>query len=239
MDECADSGNPLVLKNAMKILSLDEFDNILEKRLFYLNDDRQFDLKNMIDYRKWFTIVFDKSKPNVYTHSKTRQPLHNDNSWFSDAAEMVFLAFEKQAEFGGETTIYQLDRLLSDLYEYDKNLLELLQNVELIIKKDSTGKYYNKTTVIKKEESIHWNYYRIVKSDNQIKNMCNRFFKFLQKKEKTDSVEIFRCESSDILCFNDLKLLHGRLAFSAYNLGDRILHQSMWHRHKNKFTYNV
>ena len=54
-------------------------------------------------------------------------------------------------------------------------------------------------------------------------------FLILQSKESTNSVETFKCQTSDILCFNDTKLLHGRLAFYAENMGDRILHQSMWH----------
>ena len=59
----------------------------------YTNDDRQFDLENILERKKWFTVIYDKDKSSVYTHSNTRQPLHNDNAWFSDPAEMVFLAF--------------------------------------------------------------------------------------------------------------------------------------------------
>ena len=59
--------------------------------------------------------------------------------------------------------------------------------------------------------------------------MCDMFFKYLENKETTSSVEAYRCESNDMLCFNDTRLLHGRLAFNAKNKGDRIMHQSMWH----------
>ena len=75
---------------------------------------------------------------------------------------------------------------------------------------------------------IFWNYYRTIKNDSVIKSMCDTFFKYLENKESTPSVEVHRCETYDMLCFNDTRLLHGRLAFNAKNKGDRIMHQSMW-----------
>ena len=90
------------------------------------------------------------------------------------------------------------------------------------------GKYSNRTTIIRNEDSIYWNYYRTDKRKKTIRLMCEKFFRFLEQKEKTNSVEIFKGESSDMICFNDTKLLHGRLKFEARKKGDRILHQSMW-----------
>ena len=229
LHKCAMKGNPLVIKKALKTFNLDSFGQFLEKNMKYANDDRQFDLDNILERKKWFEVIYNEDKPGVYTHSKTRQPLHNDNAWFSDPAEMVFLAFEKQAINGGETTIYELDNILTDLEKEDKQLLNDLQKIQVVIRKDKSGYYFNKTSVIKGEDAIYWNYYRIEKQDNTVKKMCDKFFNFLQSKESTNSVETFKCQTSDILCFNDTKLLHGRLAFYAENMGDRILHQSMWH----------
>ena len=229
LNECASKGDPLIIKNALKTLDLNSFEEFLEETMEYTNDDRQFDLENILERKKWFTVIYDKDKSSVYTHSNTRQTLHNDNAWFSDPAEMVFLAFEKQAIKGGETTIYKLDNILTDLEKEEKQLLNDLQKTQVVIRKDISGAYFNKTSIIDGENSIYWNYYRIEKPNNTIKNMCAHFFDFPQSKENTISVEIFKCQTSDILCFNDTKLLHGRLAFHAKNMGDRILHQSMWY----------
>lgn len=229
LNECAHKGNPLVIKKALNTFNLNSFGHFLEKKMKYSNDNRQFDLENTLELKKWFEVIYNKNKSNVYTHSKTSQPLHNDNAWFSDPAEMVFLAFKKQAIKGGETTIYKLDNILTDLEKEDKQLLNDLQKIQVVIRKDISGIYFNKTSIINGEDSICWNYYRIEKQDTTVKDMCDKFFKFLQSKEYTNSVETFKCLTSDILCFNDTKLLHGRLAFRAENMGDRILHQSMWY----------
>ena len=229
LNQCSSKGYPLVIKNLLKFKTLNDFDNFLTKKMLYVNDDRQFNLKNYLESKKWFTINYDKMKSSFYTHSKTRQPLHNDNAWFSNPAEMVFLAFEKQAVRGGETIVYELNDLLTDLRAEEKELLNDLQNVNVVIKKDITGKYFNRTTIINREDSIYWNYYRIEKKNRSIKNMCDMFFKYLKRKEHTSSVQKFRCKTSDMLCFNDTKLLHGRLGFSAIKQNDRILHQSMWY----------
>mgnify|MGYP003323470952 CR=1 FL=1 len=74
---------------------------------------------------------YDQRRDNVYTHCKTRQPLHSDSAWFSEPAEMVFLAVERQAKTGGETTIYTLERLLNDL-EKDHNARHSMSGNALI-----------------------------------------------------------------------------------------------------------
>ena len=228
INKCTQGRDVLLIKNILKTYSLNDFGQILKDQLGFKNDNRQLNLDNALQRMTWWPIIYDKTRDDAYTHSKTRQPLHNDSAWFSDPAEMVFLAIEKQAKIGGETTIYTLERLLNDLENEDKTLLSDLQSIKVRIKKEISGKYYNKTSIIKNENSIYWNYYRTEKKERTIKLMCEKFFKFLEKKEQTNSVEIFKGESSDIICFNDIKLLHGRLKFNARKKGDRILHQSMW-----------
>ena len=228
LKQCASGTSALIIKNILNNYTLKEFEEFLTFRMGYLNDDRQFNLKNILDSKKWFSVYYNKNKSDVYTHSNTRQPLHNDNAWFYDPAEMVFLAFQKQAKKGGENTIYQLDRLLNDLEKDDKQLLADLQSYEVIIRKDATGKYFNKTKIIEKD-SIYWNYYRTEKPNQTIRRMCDKFFSYLESKESTNSVEVLRCESNDMLCFNDTKMLHGRTKFLAKKEEDRIIHQSMWY----------
>tara|TARA_B100000131_G_C17921771_1_gene534654 strand:- start:12 stop:764 length:753 start_codon:yes stop_codon:yes gene_type:complete len=228
LEQCKLGNDALIIKNALKIFTLKEWEVFFKNKVNLSNDSRQFNLQNLLEEETWWSIIYDKKRDFAYTHSKTRQPLHNDNAWFSDPAEMVFLALEKQAGSGGESTIYLVDRILHDLEKEEKELLNDLQNTEVTITKDASGKYFNKTTIIR-ENMIFWNYYRTIKNDSVIKSMCDTFFKYLENKESTPSVEVHRCETYDMLCFNDTRLLHGRLAFNAKNKGDRIMHQSMWH----------
>ena len=100
LKQCASGTSALIIKNILNNYTLKEFEEFLTFRMGYLNDDRQFNLKNILDSKKWFSVYYNKNKSDVYTHSNTRQPLHNDNAWFYDPAEMVFLAFQKQAKKG-------------------------------------------------------------------------------------------------------------------------------------------
>ena len=214
LEKCAGGENSLVIKKGLEIFNLNEWVSFFKNKMKFINDDRQINLENNIEKSIWWSIDYDKDRDFVYTHSKTRQPLHNDNSWFSNPAEMVFLAFEKQARKGGENTFYFLDRLIYDLEKEEKSLLQDLQKQEVIIRKDASGQNHNRTTILKNNQ-IFWNYYRIIKDKPDIKNMCDYFFQFLEKKEHTNSVLKHKCYKSDILCFNDTKVLHGRLAFTA------------------------
>ncbi len=228
IQKCVQGKDVLLIRDILKIYNLNDVVNILINQLGFKNDDRQLNLENNIERSIWWPIIYDKKRDGFYTHSKTRQPLHNDSAWFSEPAEMVFLGIEKQAKVGGETTIYTLERLLNDLEKEDKALLSDLQSIKVTVDKVKGGKYSNRTTIIRNEDSIYWNYYRTDKRKKTIRLMCEKFFRFLEQKEKTNSVEIFKGESSDMICFNDTKLLHGRLKFEARKKGDRILHQSMW-----------
>ena len=123
----------------------------------------------------------------------------------------------------GEDRFYVLGRVLVEDCGYT---LDDLKNIEVTISKGE-DKYLNKTTIIK-NGNIFWNYYRTNKSAKVVEQMCDRFFKFLEKKESSKSVEIYKMDTDDGFCLNDLTILHGRLSYRANKKNDRILRQSMW-----------
>ena len=216
----------LSIKNYLQFFSIKKLMFFLENEMNYSLDRRHFDYKSNSTHSDWWTISYDPEKDKVYTYSKTRQPLHTDNSWFSEPAEMNFFYMEKQVDNGGENTFYPIDRLITDLQKDEPSLLDDLQSIEVIIKKGDSDDC-NKTTIIN-EEKIYWNFYRTIKDDKITNDMCDHFFKYLGEKEATNSVETYKSESGDIFCFNDLTILHGRLAYHAIEKNDRVLHQSMW-----------
>lgn len=177
----------------------------------------------------WWEISYQPDKALAYAYSNTRQPLHTDNAWFVDPAEINFFIMQKQAVTGGEQTIYPLSRLIDDLRADSPELLSDLASVVVTIKKGDND-YFNRTPIISMadEKRIYWNFYRTEKPTAEIAAMCDAFFKYLERREGTSSVEKIRCESGDCLSFNDLKMLHGRTAFAATAPGDRVFLHSMW-----------
>lgn len=216
------------IKNGFPAYDHHQWKNLLQDCNLSL-DRRQYNINEKLELTEWWEISYQPEKASTYAHSNTRQPLHSDNAWFSDPAEINFFIMKKQAKSGGEQSIYPLERLIEDLSNDDPSLLHDLCNVNVIIKKGD-GEYFNNTPIIIPEGDIKifWNYYRTEKTTPQIQNMCEAFFKYLQKKENSTSIQYIRCETGDCFCFHDLKILHGRTAFEATLPYDRILWQSMW-----------
>src|SRR6266550_2834871 len=50
---------------------------------------------------KWIEIKYDPEFPNSYRHSSSRQPLHTDGSYESDAPEVSFFFCLRAARVGG------------------------------------------------------------------------------------------------------------------------------------------
>ena len=177
----------------------------------------------------WWEISYQPDREIAYAYSKTPQPLHTDNAWFGDPAEINFFIMEKQSPSGGEQTIYPVTRLVEDLAAEERGLLIDLSSIEVVVKKGDND-MWNKTCVIRLESQpkVFWNYYRTEKGSPEVAAMCEAFFNFLMRKTDTNSVERIRCETGDCMSFNDLHMLHGRTAFEAQNPRDRVLLHSMW-----------
>ncbi|WP_411877830.1 TauD/TfdA family dioxygenase [Polaromonas sp. YR568] len=222
-------GGVLVIREGSRLFDKGHWAKFLSEECGLNLDTRQYNLSEKIEHAQWWEISYQPDKQTVYAHSNTRHPLHNDNSWFSDPAEINFFVMEKQASAGGEQSIYPLERLILDLGEDDPALLRDLQSVEVTIQKGD-GEYFHKTPIIRMrpEPNIFWNYYRTIKSDPGIKRLCDAFFAYLEKRETSSSVEFIQCRSGDCLCFHDQKVLHGRTAFTASQPFERMLFQSMW-----------
>ena len=223
------NGGALVIREGVKLFSKEDWTTFLSQQCNLTLDTRQYNLAETIEHSVWWEISYQPEKATAYAHSNTRHPLHNDNSWFADPAEINFFIMEKQASSGGAQSIYALDRLISDLSADDPALLADLTSIEVTIQKGA-GEYFNKTPIIKllPEPNIFWNYYRTDKSDIAVKVLCDAFFAYLEKRESTSSVEFLQCNTGDCLCFHDQKVLHGRTAFTATQPFERVLFQSMW-----------
>lgn len=177
----------------------------------------------------WWEISYQPEREIAYAYSKTPQPLHTDNAWFADPAEINFFIMDKQAISGGDQTLYPVSRVVEDLAAKAPALLNDLTTMQVSIGKGDND-MVNRTTVIRltPQPQIFWNYYRTDKSSPEVSAMCEAFFEFLKQQTETTSVERVHCETADCLSFNDLHMLHGRTAFEASNPRDRVLLHSMW-----------
>jgi hypothetical protein len=227
--DITDTENVLFIKGGGKLFDLNGWRDFLVKDCGMQLDQRQFNFDQQLEWVDWWEISYQPDKATSYAYSNTRQPLHCDNAWFADPAELNFFVMQKQAEEGGEGTFYRLSRLLADLEKDEPGLLHDLTTMKVTVKKGDED-YENRTTIITldPEPRIFWNYYRTQKQDPAVNRLCEAFFKYLEKKEATPSVERIRAQSGDSFCWHDQKLLHGRLAFKASKPFDRMVFQSMW-----------
>lgn len=231
LQSVAETGKPAVLRGAAKMHNARDFwIGKLNEVEFLSHDRRQFGYAKDFYKDDWWEIANTVAKENSYAWSKTPQPLHTDNAWFGDPAEINFFIMEKQVAIGGEQTLYVLEDLLSDLKLENPALLDRLLNTTVTIKKGDEDDVYNKTPIIKLDPTprIFWNYYRTIRENAEIENLIEDFFDFLKVKVEFDKVAKIKLESGDCLIMNDMKNLHGRTGFEATYDRERILLQSMW-----------
>ena len=197
-------------------------------------DTRQFDATTKDFFRSsWWEITNIVSKSKAYAHSTGPQPLHTDNAWFADPADINIFLMKKQAPHGGSQIVYPLNSLIEDLKSSEKYLYERLLTTKVLIKKGDTS-YSNLTTILTKDKRgnplIHWNYNRVIRSSPEIEKLVEEFAEFLncQVSNKSSSIIEIYLNSGDGLIMNDGKNLHGRNSFTAFADNERVLLQSMW-----------
>lgn len=226
----ASSDAPLVIRHDPAApLSLKRWADFLRTDCNLSLDTRQYAFDEKLELADWWEISNQPDKASSYAHSTTPQPFHNDNAWFADPAEINFFVMAKQAVSGGDQLIYPVSRIIEDLERIDPALLRDLVSTPVVIKKGDAD-YQNETPILVLDDGgrIYWNFYRTLKTDAFVKDLCDRFFTFLKAQEASDSVFPLHCESGDSLAFNDQRLLHARTAFEAHLPRDRVLYQSMW-----------
>lgn len=222
------SCRPLIIRDSKLESTLKDWHSFFVSKCNLYIDKRQKSKKGESYLSDFFEVSNQSLNSNTYAYSNTRFPLHNDNAWYSDGAEIVFLYMKKQSMQGGESFFYPLDDLIIDLQKEEKELFKDLTSIPIKITKGKDNNF-NQTTVIRKdgEWKIFWNYYRTVKKDKNTRNMCDKFFEYLLKKLDSDRVLKIRLESNDSCAFNDQRVLHGREKFLAKKDKERIAYLSM------------
>ena len=140
-----------------------------------------------------------------FSHSNTRQPLHTDGSYESNAPNITFFSCLEAPVFGGKTTFIELETLKIYIEEYDKNLLERLQNEVVTHGKGNDSKQ----KPILCNNKLTWNYYRC--EPCKLRDDFHHFLEnYVVGGELTDGIALLPGEA---LFFKDEDILHGRTSF--------------------------
>lgn len=220
-----------VIRNAMEYTDRDAVLSMM-RSFGFQHDSRHYHAEShTLENRDWWEISYQPQRDTkAYTYSKTRQPLHCDNAWFSDAPELNLFVMEKQAPLGGEQVLYPVSALLADLKSHQPALLKSLVETKVIIRKGDEPGVWNETPILKigAKPQVFWNYYRIKKDTSKVADMCESFFHFLEERMLSGYLPQLRANDGDLFFFNDQLVLHGRMAFEATELSERVLLQSSW-----------
>lgn len=225
----SDCETPQIFRKGLSIMTMQEWRAFLLERCYLKEDKRHFGFEGDLNSSDWWEISYQPEKASSYAYSNTMQPLHTDNAWFQDPAEINFFVMWKQAPKGGAQLILPLSRLLESMAHDAPALLSDLRSIPVVIKKGESS-YSNNTTIITNEvkPKIYWNYYRTLRTSKEIDVMCEGFWRYLGTIVNSNLVEKLYCQSGDCFAFNDTLLLHGREAFEAELPRERVLYQSMW-----------
>jgi alpha-ketoglutarate-dependent taurine dioxygenase len=176
---------------------------------------------------KWIEIKYDPRFPNSYRHSCTRQPLHTDGSYESNAPDISFFYCVKAASAGGETVFLDSCDLLRELEDYSRDLLKACWDYPVTFAKGKDSKTRPIISTDSQGIVLTWNYFRVAETSPEITNLKREFHQFLEEKVVASEL-CFPCQlkPGDAVFFNDKRLLHGRNSFVATRLGDRHLLKS-------------
>lgn len=215
------------IKEALKTNKIVLLQNCREKNLFDFYENLSNEIGHWVPIdedvttgnktgKKWIDIKYDPQLANSYRFSDTRQPMHTDGSYESNAPNITFFFCIEQAKIGGATTFFNYDDLIKTLKLYSEELLDQCRNIPLTFSKGNDSK----TRTIIQDEILTWNYYPAKSANQEQSELKENFHLFLEKKV----VEGGLCtpidlKPGDAVFFHDEKLLHGRNSF----IGDRNL----------------
>ncbi|QKQ75866.1 TauD/TfdA family dioxygenase [Nostoc sp. TCL240-02] len=176
--------------------------------------------------QRWIDISYDPARPNKYRSSKTRQPLHTDNSYLNHHDAVNYFYCLSQAQVGGATFFLDSELLIKVLeLDNEYQLLEDLKKVPVSFSKEDVSK--TKPIITEDELGIrlNYNYYPLDKDNTpEAKDLVERFQHFLENRVHHSGIYTnIILTKGDAVFFHDERVLHGRNAFFTPNKGDRIL----------------
>ena len=218
-----------------KVIHLANFTNDITPAEFYEKVSEEIGVVHNTDEDKqtgeltgnrWIDISFDPAEPNKYRSSKTRQPLHTDDSYIPIDGSITFFYCQSQATIGGATTFLDADLLMQTLeIDGEFQLIEDLKRIPVTFSKASSHKTLPILRQDEKGYLLNWNWHCVDEGNSEeAKDLCVRFHKFLEERIHNSGIVLPLClKPGEAVFFHDERLLHGRYAFFTDAKGGRTL----------------
>lgn len=193
-----------------------------------INIGEDFTKEGAQTHEKWLEIRYDHDIPDMsaYRHSKNAQPLHTDESYINDPADIMLFYSVNKAIKGGATTFIDGPVLLKYMEENNPVLLDKLKNTNVRFKKAEEERT-EKIIDIKENGMIHfnYNYYCIDRDESEENKALNKeFFDFLQGYvANSHMIEQVVLNPGEAVLWWDELVLHGRTSYEVVKTNDRFI----------------
>ena len=179
---------------------------------------------------KWIEVRYDAAIPDdaAYRFSKNAQPLHTDESYLSEPAEVMFMHCLVQAPAGGETTFVDADVLWQQLLAHAPALAARLLDHSVRFAKAGDARHLPIIARTAAGLRLNWNYHCVDPAESPANHALARDFRqFLLDYLNDSPAEIaLALAPGEAVAWWDDQVLHGRRAFRAEATNDRFLLKS-------------
>lgn len=177
---------------------------------------------------RWLEIRYDAEIPDMaaFRHSKNAQPLHTDESYIADPADVMFFYCVTAAPSGGETVFISNEALIKKLKADAPELFEALTTRSVVYSK-STNRRERPIIMIDADgqASLNFNYYCVDRDQDPELQAINQDFHDYLQTNVIDSEHILNVglQPGEAVAWWDHLVLHGRNAFEATKTNDRFI----------------
>jgi hypothetical protein len=206
------------------------YDELTEATGQCLHLDEDFALGSARTGHKWIEVRYDAAIPDdaAYRFSKNAQPLHTDESYLSEPAEVMFMHCLVQAPAGGETTFVDADVLWQQLQAHAPALATRLLDRPVCFAKAGDARIRPIIAQTPAGLRLNWNYHCIDPAESvETLTLAEEFRRFLLDFINDTPAEIaLPLAPGEAVAWWDDQVLHGRRAFRAVATNDRFLLKS-------------
>lgn len=177
---------------------------------------------------RWMEIRYDHDIPDLqaYRHSKNAQPLHTDESYISDPADIMVFYCVNKAHKGGCTTFVDGPELVKYMRTNHPELLNKLTTTKVSYKKGGEERTEFIIDLTNPDlPKFNYNYYCVSPDETEENKKLNKdFFEVLQS-EVANSYMVTKVglNPGEGVAWWDEFVLHGRESFSAEKTNDRFI----------------
>ena len=206
------------------------YDALTEATGQCLHLDENFALGSVRTGAKWIEVRYDAAIPDdaAYRFSKNAQPLHTDESYLSEPADVMFMHCLVQAPAGGETTFVDADVLWPQLQEHAPTLAARLLDRPICFAKAGDSRTLPIIAQTPAGLRLNWNYHCVDPAETAENHaLAQEFRQFLLAHITSTAAEVaIQLAPGEAVAWWDDQVLHGRRAFRAVQTNDRFLLKS-------------